>query len=93
VEKLFILVGNKLAEKKGSIQDVIVSVLPGMLYPHLKRVLIEIKETYGAHKAFLAANVDDLVKNKKLGPEYARYWKFIGGMLSDEVILFHTFRC
>jgi len=91
IEKMFVSVGNKMNDKKSTANEVIMGILPGMLYPNLKRIMIEIKDSYGQYKSSMSQNLDELFKSGKLGPEYARYWKFIGNLLNSDLMIIHCF--
>ena len=51
---------------------------------------IEIRESYAKFRAQLVTKVEELVKTKKLGEEYARFWKFVGNCLNNELLILHT---
>lgn len=85
IEKLFI---NKQCMKGNKM---VVTVLPEMLHPYLKRVVLEVKESYGQYKEYLGKNLKELKEGNNLGPKYASYWKFIDKLLNQEMIMFSCF--
>ena len=57
----------------------------------LKKIMTNILDTYGRYKELLMKDIEKLISTNKLGPEYARYWKFVDNLLSNEMILLNSF--
>jgi len=89
VEKVFL--NNELYKKSKEVQEIVVSILPEMIYPHLKQVVADIKRTYTQYKSSLQNNLKELKEKERLGPMYAEYWKFIEKLLRSKMIMFNVF--
>ena len=50
----------------------------------------EIKEGYVYFKGKLMSRSEELIKNKQMGIEYAKYWKLIESILKNDIFLFHS---
>jgi len=91
IERLFVLIGKTVEKKVIDIQDIIITILPNMLYNHLKNFLLIIKDTFDKHKGWMMENKEELIKKGRLGVEYGRYWKYVKNLLSNEIYLLNCF--
>ena len=84
IEKIFL--NSKLRKRNNEAQEVLISILPEMLYPHLKKIVYEIKETYIKYKALIMKDVKGDV-----GVKYSEYWKVVDKVLKDEIVILNVF--
>jgi hypothetical protein len=91
IERLFVLVGKSMEKRLIEVQDIIITILPDMLYNHLKNLLIIINDTFNKHREWMVENKGNLIKKGRLGVEYARYWKYVENLLSNELHLLNSF--
>jgi hypothetical protein len=62
---------------------VLISILPEILYPHLKRMAYEIKDSYNKYKASIL--------KEDIRVKYMEYWKVVDRVLKDETVILSSF--